>query len=282
MCATTAFFALTFIPPTADDPVRFMLLASLAAAIFGATKAGFGGGLGMVSTPLMIYACGDPPTALAIMLPLLITADYVTAAMWWRQWDGRNVLALLPGALAGIAAGGAVLALFRHLGAEAGKELTGAALALAIGLLATGFVALHVVRAVRGGIAVFRPGRAHALGFGAAAGLSSTLAHAAGPVTQMYLLPQQMPKGRYVATTVLFYWIINQAKLVPYFALKMVSTGTLGADLVLLPAVVVGALAGLALHRRINTVWFNRLVYGLLGVIGLHLAITSAMALFGG
>ena len=35
------------------------------------------------------------------------------------------------------------------------------------------------------------------------AGTTSTLGHAAGPVVAMYMLPQQMPKGRYVATTAL-------------------------------------------------------------------------------
>jgi len=279
MPAVTAICALTLIPPTADDPVRFVLLGALAVAIFGAGKAGFGGGVGMISTPLMLYACGDALTAVAIMLPLLIAADYVSVAMWWGKWDARNVLALLPGALVGIAAGSGVLAAFQRFGVEAGRDMTNASLKLAIGLLATGFVAGHIVRALRGRLIAFRPTRAHALAFGAAAGLSSTLAHAAGPITQMYLLPQQMPKGRYVATTVGFYWVINQVKLVPYFALGMVSAPSLGADLALLPAVVIGAAIGLALHRRVDPLWFNRLVYGLLGLIGLHLVITSTMAL---
>ncbi|MFW6153787.1 MAG: TSUP family transporter [Planctomycetota bacterium] len=281
MLASTVIFALTFIPPTADDPVRFLLLGALAVAIFGAGKAGFGGGVGMISTPLMLYACGDAVTAVAIMLPLLIAADYVSVAMWWRKWDARNILALLPGALVGIGLGGGVLAVFQRFGVEAGREVTNTALKLAIGLLATGFVVLHVVRALRGKLIAFRPTRVHGLGFGAAAGLSSTLAHAAGPITQMYLLGQQMPKGRYVATTVGFYWIINQVKLVPYFALGMVSAPTLGADLALLPAVVAGAVVGLVLHRRVSAVWFSRVVYGLLGAIAVHLVITSTMALLG-
>ncbi len=273
--------ALTCIPPTAADPVRFIVLGALAAAIFAAGKAGFGGGVGMISTPLMIYACGDAVAAVAIMLPLLIAADYASLAMWWRRWDGRNVLGLLPGALVGIAIGGGVLALFQQFGMKAGREVTDASLKLAIGLLGAGFVALHIIRTLRGRVVAFRPSRAHGLAFGAAAGLSSTLAHAAGPITQMYLLGQQMPKGRYVATTAVFYWIINQAKLVPYYALGMLSAPTLGADLVLVPAVIAGAAAGVVLHRRVSAVWFGRIVYGLLGLIGAHLVITSTMALLG-
>ena len=81
--------------------------------------------------------------------------------------------------------------------------------------------------------------------------VTSTLAHAAGPIATMYLLPQQMPKGTYVATTVLFFAIVNQVKLIPYIALGLINTATLGAGLVLLPAVVVGAVLGLVLHGRI-------------------------------
>jgi len=278
----TVALAFSFVPEGLADPVRFLLLGSLSLLIMGASKSGFAGGAGLLSVPLMIYACaGDSKLATGIMLPLLIACDYVTMAIWWRRWDLRNVLLLLPGMAVGIAAGGATLWWFLRIGGgQAGRELSNAALSFAIGLLAVGFVILQAVRSWRGELRPFRPVFRHGFAAGAAAGLASTLAHAAGPITNIFLLPQRMPKGRFVATTVLYYWIGNQVKLIPYGLLGMLTAPSLSADAALLPAVVAGAVLGVLLHRRVNEKWFSIIVHGLLAVIGGHLAITSACRLW--
>ena len=67
-------------------PVQYLILGTLATVLFAVAKAGFGGGLGLLSVPLMIYACaGDVRQALGIMLPLLIAGDYVAFIAWWRK-----------------------------------------------------------------------------------------------------------------------------------------------------------------------------------------------------
>lgn len=269
---------LDVMPDSVTDPVRFFVLAIAAAMLFGAAKAGFGGGIAMASTPMMILACQDSPTATGLMLPLLIAADYITVIMWWRRWDEGNVRRLVPGMVAGVVVGWWLLWVFHRLDGLEARDLTNAALKLVIGLIAVGFVALHFARNARGDRRHYRPAGWHGSAFGAAAGVTSTLAHAAGPVTQMYLLPQGMTKDRYVATTVLFYWITNQVKLIPYASLSMITLNSLGTDLLLLPAVGVGAWLGVKLHHRINQIWFDRVVYTLLGVMGVYLVVTSMPA----
>ena len=71
------------------------------------------------------------------------------------------------------------------------------------------------LRALRGRPITFRPTFLHGTLVGTAANVSSTLAHAAGPIITMYMLPQRMGKGRYVATTVFYYWIGNLSVGVP-------------------------------------------------------------------
>jgi hypothetical protein len=274
------------VPSGGIDPATFLVLGGLAAMIVGATKAGFAGGVGLLSTPMMIYACGgDARLAAAILLPLLIACDYVTLLLWWRRWDLPNVLLLLPGMTAGIALGGGLLWMFLRLGggrgSPASQQVTNAALSCTIGLLAVGFVVMRAVRLLRGRAAAFRPNSWHGFLAGSAAGVTSTLAHAAGPITTMFLLPQQMPKGRFVATAALYYWIGNQVKLAPYLLLGMLDAPSLSADLALLPAVVGGALLGVFLHRRINERWFSAIVYALLAVIGAHMSVTNAWRLAG-
>ena len=211
----------------------------------------------------------------------LIACDYVAIFLWWRRWDLRNVWLLGPGMLLGVGLGWVALWWFFRLGGAAeGMKRPNAALALAIGLLAVGFVGLQAVRVLRGRVAAFRPVLWQGTIVGATAGLTSTLAHAAGPIITMFIAPQKMPKGKFVATTVLYYWIGNQIKLVPYLALGMLSTPSLAADVALLPAVVGGALLGVFLHHRVNEKAFSVLIHAILAAVGLHLAIVSARALW--
>jgi len=275
--------AFSAVPPGVDGPWRFFLVAAVAVILFGMTKAGFGA-VGTISTPLMIYACaGNSTLAVGLMLPLLIGCDYVALILWWRKWDRRNLLLLLPGMVVGVAVGAGVLWMFMQFGGagEAGKRLTNALLSLVIGLLAILFVALRAVRAFRGQVAAFRPVRWQGAAMGAAAGITSTLAHAAGSVTAMFLLPQKLPKGRFVATTVMFYWVTNQVKLLPYFALALLSAPSLKTDLVLAPFVLIGAGLGVVLHKWVSDVWFSRIVHALLTAVGVHLCVTSVIRLVG-
>lgn len=274
--------AFSVLPSEVASPVRFFVVAALSATIMGAAKGGFAGSVGILSMPLMLYACQDDPnlSPLGIMLPLLIVCDYVAVVYWRGKWDWRNIRLLVPGVLAGVAAGSVVLWWFSRMdrGPE-GMAVPNLALRLTIGVIALGFVALQAVRALRGGLNVYRPGFTHGLGVGTAAGLTSTLTHSAGPITTMYLLPQQMAKERYVATATLYYWIGNQVKLVPYVGLKLLDTNTLVTSLVLSPAVIAGAVLGILLHHRVNQKLFNLIVYVLLGLMGVHLTVTSVATL---
>jgi len=272
----------SLVPAGLNNLTLFLAVGSVAAMLFSMAKAGFGGSVGLLAVPLMIFACGgNSQLAIGIMLPILIAADYVAFASWVGKWNLRAVMMLLPGAVVGIAAGWAVLHAIGELRASGGGEAANAWLKLGVGTIALSFVALHIVRTARGRPLTFKPVLWQGSVAGAAAGASSTLAHAAGPIIAMYMLPQQMPKGRYVASTALFFWIANQAKLIPYFAEDMINTGTLGAGLLLLPAIAAGGLLGKLLHNRVNQAQFTTIVYGLLALAGIWLAWQGATALVG-
>ena len=268
--------------PEGVDPMQFIILGSLSVMVMAAAKAGLGGGVGMLSVPLMTYACA-PASRLAIgtMLPLLIACDYVTIILWSRRraWDWRNVRLLLPGMLIGTAVGWAALRAFDALGASADKEISDTCVKLGIGVIALTFVALRLVRLRAPEGAPFRPTLRHGLATGSAAGFTSTLAHAAGPITTMYLLPQRMGKSRYVATGAMYYWIGNQVKLLPYFEREMITTESLLAGAALAPAIVVGAAVGFLLHKRINEKLFRAIIYILLGGVGVDLTVRSLHSL---
>lgn len=267
--------------PGGIDPWSFLLLGAVSTLLLGAAKSGFGGDIGLLAVPLMIYACGgDSVLALGLMLPLLIACDYIAVVSWWRSWNIRSVLLLLPGALVGVLIAWLAMQAIASFGAASQKHITDALLKLGIGTISLGFVAMQVVASFRAARKAFSPDIRHGSTIGLAAGLTSTFAHAAGPIIAMYMIPQQMPKGKYVSSTVLFFWILNQIKLGPYFALDMINTQSLLATVTLLPAVAGGAIVGLALHKRVQQKHFSMIVHVLLVMASVHLVVRALQSLF--
>ncbi|MDA0712352.1 MAG: sulfite exporter TauE/SafE family protein, partial [bacterium] len=78
----------------------------------------------------------------------------------------------------------------------------------------------------------------------------------------------------FVATAWLFGVILNIMKLFLYLSLKIINPESLAMDLGLLPFLVLGALSGIVLNKRLSPNWFNRLVLILVLGIGLKLMVS--------
>ncbi len=274
--------AFSLIPECVGAPWQFLLLGGLSVLLMGAAKAGFAGSVGILSVPIMIYACGgDAPLAIGVMLPLLIVCDYVSLPFYWKRWSWPTVRGMLGGMVLGTAIGTAVFWRVLQVGrtGEGALDSPRAMLKLLIGLIGLGFVAFQTIRARSGRLGAYRPRPWHGLLVGSGAGLTSTLAHAAGPITTVYLLPQEMGKQRFVATTVLYYWIGNQTKVLPYLWLGQLNANTLAASAALAPAIIAGAMLGIFLHHRVNQKVFPAIVHVLLAVMGVHMTVTAILKL---
>jgi hypothetical protein len=84
--------------PLSHYPPVFWLIAPLAILILGIDKAGFGGGIGIVSTPLIALAIPVPEAA-ALMLPILLVADFFSLRHYYRTFDRASLRVLLPGSV---------------------------------------------------------------------------------------------------------------------------------------------------------------------------------------
>src|SRR2546426_12519348 len=84
--------------------LRFIVMC-LGAFLIGLSKAGFGGGTGMIVAPLLALVM-PPKLGLGLMLPLLLATDVLALAHYRGQWDRRSVAGLLPPALPGVRLGG--------------------------------------------------------------------------------------------------------------------------------------------------------------------------------
>jgi uncharacterized membrane protein YfcA len=249
-----------------------ILFAATGVLFIGLSKAGFGGGLGMLTTPLCVLAFGaggrDPSFAIGTLLPLLCAGDAFSLYHYWGKWERRNLLFLIPGVIVGVVLGVGLIG-----------RLTKRDIEIAIGVLAISFVVFQFVKA-----AIFRAEGAfapnHKVGVpcGIAAGVTSTFAHGAGPVVSLFLIPQQMPKEIYVGTTVLVFTWINWIKMPFFVAQGVITRETLLTGLCYLPIVPLGVWIGVKLNRLISEKIFLRLIYGLTFLAGTQLILNFNVA----
>lgn len=255
-------------------------LWSLAVAgilLIGIAKAGFGGGLGMLTTPLCVLAFGaggqGPTFAIGVLLPLLIVGDAFSFYHYWKCWDARNLKFLLPGVVIGVVIG------IQFIGIFSARQFN-----LVIGVLAVAFVMFHLTKEqIFRWEGSFQPNYAIGAPCGVVAGITSTFAHGAGPVVSVFLIPQNLPKKRFVGTNVLIFTVVNWIK-VPFYCMdrellgfswlpaqSIINADTLWTSLLYLPLVPVGVWLGLWLHDRVNEIWFRRMIYAFTILAGLQL-----------
>jgi uncharacterized membrane protein YfcA len=239
-----------------DDPF-FYALAIPAVLLVAINKTAFASGLGVLAVPLMTLSV-PPLQAAAIMLPVYCVMDLFAMWSYRREWDRANLRIILPAGFVGIG----------------------------IGWLSAGMLSTPVIKVIIGAIAMWftlhhwlgprlfaarsaRPAKGYACS--AVAGYTSFLAHAGGPPLSMYLLPQRLTPAIYVGTTVMYWSVMNFAKLVPYASLGQLDSRNLLTALVLLPLAPVGTRLGVWLNRVVDPLWFYRIVYALTFVIGAKL-----------
>lgn len=238
---------------------HFYLAAIPAVLLMGLSKGGFSG-LAILSTPLVSMVT-SPVRAAAVMLPILIVQDAVSVWAYRHEWSRRNLAILLPGALAGIAAG---YLLARHV--------SDAAVTLAVGVVSAGFVLWQWLKHARTGELAAEPADVpKGLFWGTVSGFTSFISHTGGPPFQVYTLPQRMSPAEYAGTTTMFFAIINLVKLVPYFLLGQFDTQNLSQSASLLPLAIAATFVGVWLVRRVPAEKFFLLIYGLTLVVGLKL-----------
>jgi uncharacterized protein len=257
------------------------LVIFLSVTLIGVTKSGFGAGVGLMIVPLMTIACAHVPSLgekamLPLMLPLLILGDLIAVWQYRHLFSLTIVKKLLPGTLVGVVLGGLLLWWFEKQSAEVAAAL----IRLEIGFECVLLVGLHWWRVSRGlGNTVYVPKPAASFAVGGFAAISSTLAHAAGPIIALYLLPQRLDRQLFVGTCAIYFFILNNAKLPAYYASGLFGNVSFVKTLQLAPLLVVGAVLGFWLNKRMSDRLFSKIVYTITFVLGLYIFYDGAAAL---
>jgi uncharacterized membrane protein YfcA len=233
-------------------------LAVIGALLVGVSKTGIAG-LGMLF--VVIFAQLMPAKqATGIVLPLLCFGDIVAVASYRQHASWPHLWRLFPWT-----AGGVLLGYF------AMNRIDNRQAQLLIGGIVMTLVALHVIRRWRGGGHEAEHGAWFAPTIGVLAGFTTLVANAAGPLMAVYLLAMRLPKMEYVGTGAVFFMLLNLFKVPFMVHLGLINAASFSFNLMLAPAVLVGALIGRKVLAKINQSWFENLALGLSAAAGLKL-----------
>ena len=76
-------------------PVYFWLICFLSVMAVSISKSGFGGALGSLSTPILLFVL-PPKLALGVLLPLFLITD-IWVVYLWRKWMNRRFALIMCG-----------------------------------------------------------------------------------------------------------------------------------------------------------------------------------------
>jgi uncharacterized protein len=230
------------------------LLGVFCSFLVGVAKTGVPG-VGILAIPLMVLAVGDARLSAGWLLPILCTADVFAVVYWRRHAAVGRLFSLVPWVLVGMAAGAAALSLSERV------------LRPAIGVIVLLMLGAYLWRR-------YRPPEqisSHAAAYGVTAGFATTVANAAGPVMNLYLLSKRLPKEEFVATGAWFFFIVNLSKVPIYAWYDLFSARSLTFNVMMVPAVTAGALTGRWIIHHIPQRVFERIVVVLTAVSSLLL-----------
>ena len=215
------------------------------ALLIGITKTGIPG-IGILA---IILLANVMPARLStgLILPVLIVGDIVAIIYYRRHAVWKHLGPLLPWALAGIVPG------YYLLG-----TVTDAQFRPIIGGIALVLIVLqHIHSRFTTETPSFIQSWYFAAIMGVLAGITTMMANAAGPIMTVYLLAMRLPKHEFIGTGAWYYIIVNCTK-VPFSAdLGLINPASLKINLIMAPMVVLGALLGVLILKRVPQKYFT-------------------------
>jgi uncharacterized membrane protein YfcA len=203
-----------------------------------------------------------PEAVIGLILPILMLADIFAVALHWGGWNKKLILLLLPGAIIGITIGTFFIT---NAPTETLRTL--------LGIIVLLFALFKVFEKRILNIFTYQPRNWHGLVAGVITGFSSALAHTGGPPVSIYLLMQKVTPAVFIATSAMFFFVVNWIK-VPYYAYAgLFDWVELRRIIWVLPLVPLGVWTGRWLAYRINRQTFENIIVILLFINGVLLII---------
>jgi len=240
------------------EPIAWTALA-VGAVMAGFSKTGINGA-GLLTVGLFAAVLPARPST-GLVLLVFLTADVFGILTYRAHAHWPTLRRLAPAVVVGIGAGVVFLV-----------YVDDTALRRTIGAVLLALVAFHLWYRRRSGEGGMRelPAPVTAAA-GAGAGFTTMVANTGGAVMSVYLLGARLPMLTFLGTTVWFFFLVNLFKAPFSIALGLIDATSVLTALMLVPAVVVGAVVGRWLIRRIQQSTFEWLVLASTVLAGLNL-----------
>ena len=232
------YFMTGFLPSFSLSAVNWMLIV-FCAMLIGMSKTGVPG-VSMIVVPTLAFIFGGKQST-GILLPILIMADVFGVIYYHRHAQWKLLLRALPWAVAGL-----FIALW------IGNQVNDLQFKRIIAITVLVSIALMVWKDY-GYKKEFTPDNWwFAALLGITGGFATMIGNVAGPIFAIYLLAMHLDKKSFIGTTAWFFFIINASKFpLQLLVWKNINIHTLTIDLMVLPAIALGAVIGIYAVKRI-------------------------------
>ena len=205
----------------------------LCAMGIGMAKTGLGG-LGMVVVPVMANIFGAKSST-GILLLLLIMADFFGVRYYHMHADLRQLIKLIPSTIIGILTGVLI-----------GDILSDVYFQFLLGAVIISGALIMVIKVD------IKENNLFSIAVGFLGGFITMIGNAAGPIMSIYFLSMGFDKNKFIGTAAWFFLFVNLFKVPMHvFIWKTIDLNILLFDLSLFPLILLGALTGVWIVKKI-------------------------------
>ncbi len=242
---------------TIFDSIPQFLLACSILAVAEAVYVMLGFGAGLIAVGTLALILPELRDAVVLLLLVNLPAELWVVSSSWRRINWRGVLALFVSIAVGIPIGAWLL-----------RTTEPRFLLVVLGVL---LVAVGTVFLVRHRAGRLRRGRRWEVSVGLASGLLTGLFGTGGPPLILYYQLRGVEKSVFRGNLMAIFLLMTAVRVPSYAALDLITAPRLWSAAAVMPAVLVGAVAGQRIHLGLSEDLFRRLVSAALVMIGLLL-----------
>ena len=239
------------------DPL-FYAMAIPSVILIGLSKGGLTG-IGALAVPLMAIVA-SPLQAAAVLMPILLILDLVAVWTYRKTYDKKTLIITIPASILGILIGYILV-----------SQINPNWIRVIIGFIAISFT-ISYWRSKN----ETKP-KGHSLSrgtiWGGITGFTSFVTLTGAPPYQMYLLPLRLEKKTYAGTFMIFFWMNNILKIVPFMMLGQMNKSTLITSSIVFPISLIFAFIGIWIVKKLPTKIFYEIIYILLFLVSIKLII---------
>lgn len=239
--------------------ITTLVLIAFVVVLTGISKSAFAGALGVFAVPLLMLKL-PASQAIALMLPLLIIGDALSVKSFWRKWDNKLLVPLIPGAIIGVIIAYLIIDVINpHY------------LQLIIATICIIFALKNILLSQT--TLTFLSNKIGAVIMSMFSGITSSLVHAGGPPIIIYFTAIGLSPAKFVATAAIFFAMMNMLKLIAALSFGLLPSATVITAVLFFPLAFVGNWLGVKINTTIDKQVFLKIMNYLLLVLGCWLLI---------